>query len=273
VVSNLALDPSPNNGSSSQAGNLNFLDSLQVAAMLTDPAAPIASNIAGAEVFVTDITKTLLANPDLFLTGTGAEMIPATAKWGDAPAKQAYAYIPLAILTSYKDGVVRFWVHAQDTAGNWGDFTTVDMILDRTPPAFDKPPTPPAGTSVGSCSVSCSISYGATDPGPASTPPAVATNIISGEWYLGQSIVRLPGDDIATSNDPGLGKGIPFSVTAPGTTVTGSFQITPALIAQYLVSINATAATLPPGTTLNIVFRVRDAAGNWSKSTFVVGTA
>ena len=120
---------------------------------------------------------------------------------------------------------------------------------------------------VGSCSGSCSIPFGATDPGP------VNTNIISGERYLGQSIVRLPGDDIATSNDPGLGKGIPFSVVTPGTTVTGSFQITPALIAQYLVSINATAATLPPGTTLNIVFRVRDAAGNWSKSTFVVGTA
>jgi hypothetical protein len=78
---------------------------------------------------------------------------------------------------------------------------------------------------------------------------------------------------VAPSHDPGLGNAVPFSVATPATTVTGTFQITPALIAQYLVSINATAATLPPGTVLNIVFRVRDAAGNWSTSSYVVGRA
>jgi hypothetical protein len=283
VTSNIAIDPSPNNGNSSQSGNLNFLDSLQVAAQLTDvptPSASTASNIASAEVFVTDTTKNPVDNPALFTTGTGAEMIPANAKWGDAPAKQAYAYIPLSVLTAYKDGMVRFWVHAVDTAGNWGDFASVDMILDRTSPILTAVAPTPMGAQLGTCGAyssatpstnPCTIHFSATDPG---TAPAVATNIISGEWFLGQNIVRLPGDDVATSNDPGKGLAIPFSITPPATTVTDrTFQVTPALIAQYLISINATTATLPPGTTLYIVFRVRDAAGNWSNNQYVVGTA
>ena len=88
-------------------------------------------------------------------------------------------------------------------------------------------------------------------------------------WYES----RLPGDDVATSNDPGFGKGMPFTVASPGTTVVDSFSITPALIAQYLIAINAASSTLPPGTTLNIVFRVRDAAGNWSHNSYVVGSS
>jgi hypothetical protein len=200
-------------------------------------------------------------------------MLPASAKWGDATSKTAYAYIPLAILTAYPDGVVRFWVHAQDVAGNWGGFAHYDMTLDRTSPILTAISPTTEGSNVGSCTnlSPCDIHFSATDPG---TAPAVATPIISGEWYLGQNIVRLPGDDVATSNDPGQGKGIPFSITPPATTVSNrTFTINSSLIAQYLVSINATSQTLPPGTSINIVFRVRDAAGNWSNSQYVVGSA
>jgi hypothetical protein len=276
VTSSIAIDPSPNNGKSSQSGNLNFLDSLQISARLTDNATPIASNIALAEVFVSSTTQDPTSNPALFVTGTGAEMIPANAVWGDATVKQAYGYIPLAVLTSYPDGPVKFWIHAQDVAGSWGAFSSLELTVDRRAPVLTAVAPTANGSNVGSCTNSspCVIHFSATDPGPSATPPAVATNIISGEWYLGQNIVRLPGDDVATSNDPGLGMGIPFSIDPAATTVTNrTFAITSSLIAQYLVAINATAATLPPGSTINIVFRVRDAAGNWSNNRYVVGTA
>ena len=97
---------------------------------------------------------------------------------------------------------------------------------------------------------------------------------MSGEWFLGQNITRLPGDDVAVTNDPGLGKGMPFTFTAStgNNPVTGTFTITPAQITAYLISINAVVTTLPVGTHLNIVFRVKDGAGNWSLLSLVVGT-
>jgi hypothetical protein len=246
---------------------LNFLDSLQVTATLTDPASPNASNVATAEVFVTDTAKTPGANPNLFTDGTGAEMMPDQAAW-DSSTKKAWAYIPLAVLTAYPEGLVRFWVHARDEAGNWGAFSYTDLVLDRTSPVFDTPPTPAAGASVGSCDPSCTIPVGAHDP----LSGGVNNNIVAGEWFLDMNITVLGGDS-TNGNDPGAGHGMAFTIAAPGTTVTDSFTITPALLSQYLEMRNAADTTLPSGTAINIAFRVIDKAGNWSTNTYVVGTA
>jgi hypothetical protein len=265
------IDPNPNNGRSAQAGNLNFLDSLQVTAKFDDTATG-GSVISLGEVFVTDTGKNPSANPDLFAAGTGSEMYPDGARW-DSATKIAWAYIPLAILTSYPEGHVAVWTHAQDIAGNWGPFTYTDLVLDRTAPAWDLALMPPSyvGSSVGTCNdtTPCSIHYAANDP----VSGGVNSNIISGEWFIGQGITRLPGDDVAVSNDPGQGNGMPFSVLVPGTSVDGSFTITKALLDQYRAMINASTSSFAPGASLTIVYRVRDAAGNWTPDTYVMGTA
>jgi len=58
--------------------------------------------------------------------------------------------------------------------------------------------------------------------------------------------------EVAVTSDPGYGSGTPISIGSPGTSVSASFNPGP----------------LPAGT--HIVFRVKDAAGNWSLDNLVV---
>jgi hypothetical protein len=264
---NVNLDANPNNGKIANLGNLNFLDSLQVSATFDDTVTG-NSNIAYGEVFVTcsPVTQPLTcksttgpidpvtnaAPPD----GTGAEMIAAGAAW-DSPAKVAYAYIPLAELTAYPEGHVRFWVHGEDQAGNFGPWAYQDLIYDVTPPVFDTPalPIPPAPPTTIACTSGCSISFTAHDP----VSGGVNSSIVQAEWFIDQGAhlaceINVPGcaAEVVVLGDPGYGNGTPISVSAPGTSIADSFNPGP----------------LPPGT--HIVFRVKDAAGNWSLDNLVV---
>jgi hypothetical protein len=248
-ASAVTLDPNPNNGKVNSAGNLNFLDSLQVTSTLDDSASG-GSNIAFGEVFLTrtSVTGSPVAASEY---GTGAEMIPSGARW-DSPTKVAHAYIPLAELTSYPEGLVRFWVHSRDIAGNWGGWAFADLTLDRTPPAFDYSLTPSDGATV----PAGQITFRATDP----VAGGVHSQIVQAEWFVDQGAHLVcdppvtPGctPEVVAPGDPGLGGGTPIPITAPGFTVTATFDTGPQ----------------PSGT--KIVFRVRDAAGNWSRSTMVV---
>jgi hypothetical protein len=151
----------------------------------------------------------------------------------DSPTKVAYAYLPLAELTAYPEGKVRFWVHAKDIAGNWGtgaDWSYVDLILDRTAPNLTSATI--AGGACTGLNTGCTVSFTATDP----VSGGVNSNIVQGEWFTG--------------TDPGQGLGFPFGIV-PNTTVSGSFH--PA----------ATSGT-------QIFLRVKDAAGNWSATRTVV---
>ena len=189
----------------------------------------------------------------VMLTGSGAEMIPSGGAW-DSANKLAYAYIPLAIMTEFPEGHVRFWAHAQDKAGNWGAWNVTDLIYDKTPPVFD---SPAIGTVV-ACQTGCDIAFTAHDP----VSNGVSSNIVHAEWFIDQGVHLVcevgeivPGCtiEVAVSADPGYGNGTPIPLTV-GNPITGHLIIP--------------AAGLPAGT--NIVFRVRDAAGNWSKDNLVI---
>ena len=269
AASGIALDPDPNNGHLSSAGNLNFLSSLQLSATLTDPVtAGVNSNIAYGEVMVTcsPLTQascksttgpidpaTNAAPPD----GTGAEMIPSGAAW-DSPTKLAFAYIPLAELTAYPEGWVRFWVHAQDQAGNFGPWSSTDMKYDKTPPVFDTPalPVPPAPPTGIACTAGCTISFTAHDP----ISGGVNSNIVQAEWFVDNGATLICESnftgctpEVAAQSDPGYGNGNAVSIPTP---------LTP--------SVTASITLGPQAVGTHIVFRVRDAAGNWSLDNLVV---
>jgi hypothetical protein len=250
TTSNVVIDPNPNNGNFNGPGNQNFLDSLMVSATLSDVASG-NSTIDFAEVFVT--APSVATNPVLPAHyGSGAEMIPAGARW-DSPTKSAQAYIPLAVLTAYPEGLVRYWVHARDIAGNWGGWAHADLTLDRTPPVFNYPPTPTNGSAI-TCTAGCTITLSATD----KLSGGVNSRIVQAEWFIDQGAhlvcsAPAPGctPEAVAPGDPGQGNGTAISIT-PGYTVAASFGVGPK----------------PAGT--KIVFRVRDAAGNWSLDSIVV---
>jgi len=273
----ISIDPNPNNGHLSNQGNLNFLDSLQVAATLSD-ASTGNSNIAYAEVFVTCSPASLATpscpsvngpiDPATNATpadGSGAEMIPSGAAW-DSPIKVAFAYIPLAVLTAYPEGYVRFWVHAQDQAGNFGPWISADsadLKFDKTPPVFDSPalPTPTSAPNTVACSTVtvCTIDFKASDP----LHGGVRSNIVQVEWFIDQGAqviceANVPGctPEVAVLSDPGYGSATPgtFATTVPDTTRSGTITL-----GQQAVGTK-------------IVFRVKDEAGNWSLDNLVVTT-
>ena len=231
------IDHNPNNGTVFSAGNLNFLDSLQVSTTLDDSQAGYGNSIVtSGEAFVTANDSRVTPVPAAEY-GTGAEMVPNGGQWNSS-TKLAYAYIPLAELTAYPEGLVKFWVHGRDIAGNWGEWSSVLLSLDRTAPKITSSIPASLGTTALACtgpSTGCSISFSATDP----VSNGISSNIVQAEWFAG-----FP--------DPGVGLGIPITnLSVANPTVIGAFQ--------------PVAAS---GT--EIFFRVKDAAGNWSATTMVV---
>ena len=190
------IDHNPNNGTVFSAGNLNFLDSLQVAATLDDSKAGYGNSIVNSgEVFLSKDDGRLTPVPAAEY-GTGAEMVPTGGQWNSS-TKLAYAYIPLAELTSYPEGKVKFWVHGRDLAGNWGEWSSVLLTLDRTAPTITS-----TSSAIGS------VTFTATDP----LSGGVQSKIVQAEWFT-----AFP--------DPGVGLGNPINIPTPGFTVTGvTFQ-------------------------------------------------
>jgi len=254
----VSVDPNPNNGFTPTSGNLSFVDVMVTAATFADPVTSgVHSNIAYAEAVLSCSPSTVLPSgaaacqvgapttnqpngtpidpttsavpPD----GTGAEMIPTGGAW-DSPTKLAYAYVPLAELTAYPEGYIRFWVHAQDQAGNFGPWFWTDLTYDKTAPVFDTPDPATAPNGI-ACRTGCTVSFTAHDP----LHNGVQSKITQAEWFVG--------------TDPGFGNGTQVTITA-GLSMAGSFHVGPQT----------------PGTLITV--RVKDAAGNWSLNNVLVTT-
>jgi hypothetical protein len=192
VTSNLSVKPNPNNGTLSESGNLGFLDAVRVTATLDDSAMGGSDVILG-EAFLGDN-----APPTTFY-GTGAEMVPSTAKWSGA-SQVAYAYIPLQEIRAHAEGIVKIWVHGKDAAGNWGTPEMVALTLDITPPNIQS-------TSATGTTGNATITVTADDP----LSGGVHSNIVAAEWFIG--------------TDPGYGAATAVTGFAPATHVTFSFPV------------------------------------------------
>jgi FtsP/CotA-like multicopper oxidase with cupredoxin domain len=231
TVSQLVLNPNPNNGYQDGPGNLGLFAAEQVTGTAVSQ---VGLPIALAEAFLgksfpqgtaTAAIPPLCTGTNIpagcLASGSGAEMIPANGHWSDASTKAVAAYLPLADILAQPDGLVPVYVHAKDAAGNWGPLVEVDLTLDKTVPTVDATPTVAAGT----------VKATAQDP----VTNGVSTGIVAAEWFSGA--------------DPGTGHGTAITgipaAAIPGGPVVLTFQ-----------------PAKPVGTVISI--RVKDAAGNWS---------
>lgn len=193
-----------------------------------------ASIIAAAEYFI----DANLSTPPA--PGTGAPMgLNMTAS-----VSAITATLPSSVLTTLTEGVHTVAVRSQDASGQWGDFATIDLLIDRTGPAT-------SGVTV------------APNPNNGTTPinpsrPAIrvdATVSEPGGGPVTSTIQRVEGFiDLVGAN----GTGFPF------TPVDGLFDNPTENAYAFIPLINL--AQLAEGEH-QISVRGQDSAGNWGPAT------
>ena len=148
TTSNVVAAPNPTNG---KDGLNTSVPAVRVTADFSDIASG-GSNIAAAEGFI-DATGT---------TGTGFVFIAADGGF-NSPSESGYADIPLAVVSSLSDGDHTIYVHAKDAAGNWGDFASTILTVDKTAPTFGPITVSPPNASRGGGSVKVTVSGRVSD--------------------------------------------------------------------------------------------------------------
>jgi len=109
VTESATLAPNPNDGT------------VDVALSATaDDSATGGSNIDAAEYFIGTVGA----------DGSGTAMTVGAA----APTTSLDAVIPAATANTLAAGTHVVSVHSRDTAGNWGPFDTVELVIDKTAP-------------------------------------------------------------------------------------------------------------------------------------------
>jgi len=220
AASNLLLRPNPNNGT------LTY--SPTVAAVRLDVTAsepgggPITAAVKNIEFFIDYRGATL--DPD----GSGVPMTPVDGLFNSA-SENGYTYIPLTTVQALPEGVHPISVHALDSAGNWGPFATVNLVVDRTKPVVNSVSFSPNPTG---SSTTTALSAVAQDV----VSNSISSGISRAEWYKG--------------TDPGAGKGNAMTISAGAG-------------GSYNLSATINVSTWASGS-YTIFVRASDAAGNWS---------
>jgi hypothetical protein len=112
VVSDVVFSPNPTDG---QAG-------AYVTARVSDP--EDRADVTAAEFFV-DVPAS---------DGTGIPLAPVSATWGTAPSAVVERYVTdIAAIGAGKKGEYTLYVHARDSAGNWGDFYEHQIVVSGKP--------------------------------------------------------------------------------------------------------------------------------------------
>ena len=167
-VDPISASPNPTNG---RTGINSTVAAVRLTATLTDS----VSNIKAAEGFI----NTVGAN------GTGFLLIPKDGLF-NSTIEAAYIDIPFSTIAQLPDGDHTLYVHGKDAAGNWGDFNSTVLTLNRTLPDI--------------------ANLAIADNGPKARLTADATNAVNNialaEWFIGA--------------DPGLGNAVQAQVTENG---------------------------------------------------------
>ena len=214
AASALQLRPNPNNGALPYAPSFQ---SVRLDATFTEPGAgPITSNVVNAEFFI----DTVGAN------GTGILVTPSDGSFNSA-SENGYSYIPLITVNALSQGNHVISVHAKDVVGNWGPFTTITLVIDKTPPTVS----------------------GLTLTPPASNNTAVAVSATGNDTATGNSNIAAGEYFIDTLGAAGTGTAM-TSVYAPTAAINATI---PAGTISGLTAGNHT-----------VYVRAKDAAGNWS---------
>jgi hypothetical protein len=218
TTSGTVVAPTPNNGTRKFNSSVAAVR-VSVPTMEDPLTAAVNTTISKAEAFIDTV-------------GTNGTGIPLIASDGlfDQVSEGGYADIPLATVKAMSNGPHTIYVHARDSAGNWGATDSAILLVDKTAPVVSGAsfsPNPTAGAPV------VGLSATVTD---AWTAPVAA------EWFIGA--------------DPGTGNG----TAVTGTAVSGS--------GPWTLTGNLNVRGLGEGSyTLRV--RVRDQAGNWSATSSV----
>lgn len=172
-----SVGPNPNNGF---LGINSTTIAVRLVASFTDMGV-VSSNLERAEGFI-DATG---------VDGSGFPLMAQDALF-NGTSETAFVDIPLLTIRNLAQGPHTIYFHAKDVAGNWGNFGSMTLIVDKTGPAVSSiatvPAAPPPATTF--------MQLGAilNDPVNGAAP---ASTIIQAEWFEG--------------TDPGQGNGNPMS--------------------------------------------------------------
>jgi len=155
-----------------------------------------------------------------------------------APLVSLNASIPAATVNALPEGDHTIYIHAQDALGNWGDFATIALVVDKTGPlatGLSLGPNPNNGTlSINSSSYAVRLEASFSDMGVATSPIARAEGFIDTAGATGSGFPFFPRDAVFNG------------ITEPG----------------FVDIPLSTIRMLSPGEH-TILFRAMDAAGNW----------
>ncbi len=217
ATTDVSVTPNPNNGT--------------MPVNASTPAVRVRATVSD-ELSVVGAVNSKLVTGEAFIDTVGADGsgIPLAADDGvyDSTSETGYADIPLATVAQLSNGEHTLYVHGKDAAGNWGTTASTILLIDKVNPSVSAIAVSPNPLLAGA---NVTLTGTGTDG---------ATAITQAEWFRG--------------SDPGLGNGIPMTVTG-----SGSFSL---------------SATIDTGSwtngsyTLNV--RARDAAGNWSATASTV---
>ncbi len=214
IESAVVVEKTPNNGLIPLSPSQQFVR-VSVQQIVDNSVNDVFGNVAKVEMYI-DTT-----------TGPNALAVPMTASDGlfNDQAEGAYADIPLSTVRQMTDGAHTLFVRARDNAGNWSDFSTGTLVVDKVAPV------------VNSVTITPSPAVGATTLTVNAVVADAGSGVGAGEWFLGTA--------------PAPGTGTPLgSLTATGPS-------------PYTVSGTINAADLGEGT-FAVRVRFKDPAGNWS---------
>ncbi|WP_372735540.1 multicopper oxidase domain-containing protein [Nocardioides sp.] len=195
LTSGVTAEPTPNNGT--RRYNSSIAAVRLIATTMSDPImGGVNSPIARAEAFI----DTVGAN------GSGIGLSASDGVFSDT-TEGGYIDIPLATVRQMTNGVHTLYVHAKDTAGNWGPTSSTTLLVDKIRP------------TAGNVLVDPNPTDGAETVALTATGTDQETAITAAEWWVGPN--------------PGLGKGNPMQVTGAGP--------------SYDLSATVPASALAPG--------------------------